>query len=83
MDDKIIKNPELEKTLEDRQQAKAAMSEFKKLDRDAKQQIRSCEEVPPFRVGRFLITQTNTPPRSVSFEAEGGTRLNIKLAGEE
>ena len=83
MDDRIIDNPELEKILDDRQELKYALSEFRKKDKEAKSRIKAIEETPPFRIGRFLITSSTTPPRSVAFDTDGAVRIKIKIAGEE
>lgn len=82
MEDNIIDDPELEKVLEARQEAKEAVGGYRKLDKEAKAKIASIEAETPFRVGRFLISRSTVQAKSVEFETPESVRLNIKLAGE-
>lgn len=83
MDDTILEDAELEKMLEERQELKPAVADFKKADKNVKERIRKIETPTPYRVGRFVISSQPIPAKSVAFEAEAATRITIKLAGEE
>ena len=87
MDDVVVRNAELESLLEERQVKKdankAAAAEYKSADETAKEKLQSLSEVPPYRVGRFIITRNDIAPKSVSFETAPSSRLNIKLVSEE
>jgi len=83
MDDTIVDDPDLEKLLEERQELKVHVSEYRKTDKAAKDKIRSIETPSPYRVGRFVITKLTTESKQVSFESLGGIRFNIKAIGEE
>ncbi len=83
MDDRIVTNPELEKMLEDRQVLKTQAKEYRAADKKTKETINSLNEVPPYRIGRFIISRATVQARNVSFETAEGTRLSIKIAGEE
>ena len=81
MDDKVIQDAELEQLLEDRELAKKAIASYNKIDKDARVKIEAAEIQPPYRIGRFIIAKSKTPPRSVSFETGESTRISIKLLG--
>lgn len=81
MEDKIVNDPELEQMLEDRQELKQAQAEYRKKDKEVKAKLASVET--PCRIGRFFISKSTTPPRSVAFDTSGSVRYSIKLAGEE
>lgn len=83
MDDKIIENPELEKLLEDRQELKGSVSEYRKADKAAKYKILSIATPTPYRVGRFIITKKDVPGKPVAFETADSLRITIKTVGEE
>lgn len=83
LEDVIVKDDELEQILDERQEHKLSVAEFRKLDKEAKAKITILGTPPPFRIGRYIITKTSNPPRSVSFETETSTRINIKKIGEE
>lgn len=83
MDEKVIDDPELEKELEERQELKYSVGEYRKRDKSVKGKLREIKENYPFRVGRFVISKSVNNPRSVSFETSESIRYNIKLAGEE
>ena len=82
MDETRIDDTELEQLLEDREELKENVSKYRKADKEVKAKINTIEAPSPFRIGRFVITRTPTPPRSVSFETDGGLKINIKLLGE-
>lgn len=83
MDDNIVENPELEKLLEERQELKESVSEYKKADKAAKDKIRSIEEPTPYRVGRFIISKQAVPAKSIAFETTEGSRVTIKTISED
>jgi len=83
MDEAIVENPELEKMLEDRQELKQAVAEFRKVDKDVKDRIRSIGTPTPYRVGRFVISKRELSAKSASFETQASVSSTIKLAGEE
>lgn len=79
----IIEDPELEHLLDDRQELKESVSEFRKKDKEAKSKIRTIDKPMPIRVGRYIITKQNMPPRSVAFDTNGSIRITIKHIGDE
>lgn len=83
MDETVIEDAELEKVLEDRQALKESVAQYRKLDKQAKEKLRSIETPTPFRVGRFVISRQVSKPRLVEFQTEEGLRFTIKLAGED
>jgi len=83
MDEKVVEDAELEKMLENRQEQKYAVANYRQVDKEVKEKLRSLETPTPYRIGRFRINKTMTPARSVSFEANESVRFSIKLAGEE
>jgi len=83
MDDRIVTNPALEEMLEDRQLRKMQAAEYRKADKKTKETINDLNEVPPYRIGRFIISRATTQARSVSFETTEGTRLSIKTIDED
>ena len=83
MDEIIIKNPELEKMLEDRQELKTSVTEYNKLNKSVKEAIRSIESPTPYRVGRFVISRHEVKAKEVAFETQASFSFTIKLAGEE
>lgn len=83
MDDTIIDDPELEKMLEERQELKESIKAYNKLNKDVKDKLLTIEAATPYRVGRFIISRSEHPPRQVSFETQGSFSFTIKLAGEE
>ena len=82
MDDNWVKDEDLEKLLEEREELKKSSSSFRKTDKDARAKIANYEEKMPFRCGRFIISSKSVTPRSVEFEITGGSRVNIKTADE-
>lgn len=79
-----IENAELESALEKRQKAKdaakAARAALKVEDEKAKGLIATLDlEGGAIRVGRFVVSQSSVAARSVAFETDPTTRLNISL----
>lgn len=83
MDETIVENPELEKMLEDRQELKQSVAEFRKVDKDVRAKIGSIGTPTPYRVGRFVISKRDISAKAVSFETQASFSFTIKLAGEE
>ena len=83
LDDRIITNPELEKLLEERQERKAQAKEFRAVDKKAKETINALNEVPPYRIGRFVISRETVKAKSVAFETSEGSRVSIKTVDED
>lgn len=83
MDDKIVQDPELEHMLEERQELKQAVSEYRKVDKDVKSRLRSIGTPTPYRVGRFVISKRDVSAKTVSFETQASFSFTIKLAGED
>ncbi len=83
MEDEWIENPELLDLLEKREESKEGAATFRQLDKDAKGQIRGLNLEGERRIGRFVISCKATKGRSVSFETDGGVRVNIKAASED
>lgn len=83
MDEKVIDNPELEKLLEERQEAKELATEFRKADKKVKDEIAKIEILEPIRIGRFVISKKSTEGRHVDFETMPGMRVSIKTKDEE
>lgn len=89
LDERVIEDVELEKALEDREIAKGAAGEARKkyttLDDLAKAKIAelSLEDGDAVRVGRFRVSQTAVEARTVSFETEPTSRLQIAVGKDE
>ena len=83
MEETIIEDADLEKLLDDRQECKSSVAEFRKLDKQAKAKIQTIEKPMPIRIGRYIITKQTMPGRNVSFETNGSIRITIKHIGEE
>lgn len=81
-DEKVIRDPELEQLLDERETAKQATKTYRSLDKEAKAKIAELGDDPPYRVGRFLITKSTVEAKSVSFETDASTRIQIKLFAE-
>jgi hypothetical protein len=82
-----IDNDELEKVLEDREKAKAARGDAQKAYKDADDQakalIRSLDIADaPVRVGRFVVSERQVAGKTVSFETQPTTRVQISLLDE-
>ena len=82
MDDRRVDNTELEQLLEERQELKKNVGEYKSADKKAKKMIASLNEPLPYRIGRFIISEAVIPAKSVSFDTDAGKRINIKTADE-
>ena len=82
MDDRIVKDDELEELLETRQSLKEGISQFRKADQEARKKIGTVTVEMPFRCGRFIIAESMTQPGHVEFDKAGGSRLQIKTADE-
>jgi len=83
LEDKIVTNPDLEALLEDRQLRKAQAKEYRATDKKAKEAINALNEVPPYRIGRFIISRETTKAKSVAFETSEGSRVSIKTIDED
>lgn len=85
MDERVVEDAGLASLLERRLRAADDKAEitatFKAADREAKDAIAKLdlEDGDAIRVGRFRIAKASVPPRSVSFETEGTSRLTIEL----
>jgi len=83
MEEIIIEDEELECILDERQELKLSVSEFRKKDKEAKAKILQIDKPMPIRIGRYIINRQSTPPRSVAFDTNGSIRVTIKHIGEE
>jgi len=83
MEETIIEDEELECILDERQELKLSVSEFRKKDKEAKAKILQIDKPMPIRIGRYIINRQSTPPRSVAFDTNGSIRVTIKHIGEE
>lgn len=83
MEDTIIEDKELLELLERRQSLKVGATNYRKADKEAKGKVSAMQDKMPFRVGRFIIKKQPVSSRSVSFEVNEGTRISIKLIGDE
>jgi len=82
MDDRIVKNEELEQILEERQELKQSTSDYRKIDKKAKDKIAKITTELPYRVGRFIIGKQHIEPKSVAFETGETNRITIKTVDE-
>lgn len=82
MDDRILKDEELENLLEERQELKQSVSDYRKADKKAKAKIATIQTEMPYRVGRFIIGKTVVPEKDVAFTTGESIRINIKTADE-
>jgi len=78
MEDNVVKDDELEKLLEDRQEQKQAASDYRKIDKKAKDKLATVQTPKPFRVGRFIIAEQKVDAKHVEFDSGESTRLSIK-----
>jgi hypothetical protein len=88
-DEQLIEDTRLEAALEERQRRKDSLSAVR-LAYDEACDAANFEieklELPvgaAARVGRFRITRTHVPGRSVSFESKATTRVKIALADDD
>lgn len=85
LDETVVEDTQLEQALEERQRRRVAASELRREFAEADEQAKSAIaklELPAgtaVRVGRFRITRTDVPPRSISFETEAKSRVSIAL----
>jgi hypothetical protein len=82
----VVDDPDLERLLEERLEAKekaaAARKVYAELDEQAKGRVRELElGSSPARCGRFIIGESDVAGRSVAFETEATTRVSIRVAG--
>ena len=63
----MVDNPELEKLLEERQELKQSVSDYRKADKKAKSEIQKVQTPLPFRIGRFIIGKQVMPPQVCCF----------------
>lgn len=82
-----IDNPDLEAALEEREDARQtaskARADFNTLSEKVKALVAITDIADaPVRVGRFVISRRNIAAKSVSFETEATTRLQISLLSE-
>lgn len=83
LDEKIVEDPELEKMLDDRQELKQSVAEYRKVDKDVKSRLGSITTPTPYRIGRFVIDKRDISAKKVEFETQASFSFTIKLAGEE
>jgi hypothetical protein len=93
IDEELIDNQELEKLLEDREQAKGAKNEaarkFTTVDDLTKAKLKELGvsddegETYRYRCGRFVLTASVTEGKSVSFETAPSQRITITPWGTE
>ena len=82
MDDKWVKNPELEALLEKRQELKEGVSAYRKADKEAKEKLKTEQTPVPYRIGRFIINKTEHQFKEVSFSVDASESISIKLSTE-
>lgn len=89
MDEDIVEDEALEAALEEREKRKASAGAVQKLyqaaDELAKAELTrlELEDGDVARVGRFRITKSAIPGRSVTFETKPSSRVRIGLVGED
>lgn len=83
MEETIIEDTELEKLLDERQELKISVAEFRKIDKEAKSKIQQIDKPMPIRIGRYIINRQNVPAKSVTFETDASSRITIKHIGDE
>jgi hypothetical protein len=88
MDEQAITNADLEAALEARLRAKDDVAEVNGVLKSANARVSTLLDAIDFpvdsalRVGRFRITKTHVPGRSVSFETEPSNRIRFALVDE-
>jgi hypothetical protein len=80
MDDKIVSNPELEALLEKREKLKEGQAAYRAVDKEAKEKLLKEPTIPPYRIGRFVISKNIRTPHEVNFTTEAGESISISLA---
>jgi hypothetical protein len=84
-DEKLVEDMALESALEERERRKASLSavraEFKTAHEAAAVEIEKLDlgDQTAVRVGRFRVSRSSVAARSVAFEAEATTRVQITL----
>lgn len=88
LDERIVEDPELEAALEQREAHKRSLGAVRKMYDGAHAAalvvIERLElpDAAPIRVGRFRLERSTTPPRNVTFETKGSSRVRIRLIDE-
>lgn len=88
MDERVVDDKALEAALEKRLRASDDLAEvrgvFKDADTAAKAEIAKLDlsAEAPVRVGRFRITKSEYPARSVTFDTEASSRVRIAVVEE-
>lgn len=89
LDEETVDDKVVEKALEERQRAKEALDPYQREYREAhdaaKDAIKRLElpDGGAVRVGRFRVTKTFRPARSVTFETGSRSDVRIGLADDE
>lgn len=78
MDETIVENPHLLDALQNREDLKQGVANYRKADREAKEMIRNIDSPLPFRCGGFLISRKESPARDVEFHSDAKVRISIK-----
>jgi len=82
MEDRLVSNSELLALLEERETLKEGALAFRNKDKDTKNAIIKLGEEPPYRIGRFIITQKTHQARHVDFDIQAGASVKISRADE-
>lgn len=88
-DEQTIEDAELEAALEERDKRKRSLDAVRKVYDGAHQaalgEIEKLElpEGGAARVGRFRVTRTAVPARSIAFDTKASSRIRIGLVGED
>jgi hypothetical protein len=77
MDDHIYDDPELLRWLDNREELKEYLRQYRQADKKAKERIRTIEAPTPFRVGPYVIDLKKSPGHSVWFETQESARITI------
>lgn len=86
LDEQVIEDADIEAALEEREKRKSSLSAVNKLyqaaDELAKAELTKLElpEGGAARVGRFRVTRSAIPARSVTFDTKASSRIRISLA---
>lgn len=88
MDERVVIDDELEKSLEEREGRRTSLGRSRKLyeasDEKAKGLLQRLTFEPDeaIRIGRFRITKTETKGRDVSFQTKASSRIRITTKDE-
>lgn len=82
MDDRIVQNNDLNQLLEQRETLKVGVSEYRQVDKKTKEFITKLKEVLPFRIGRFIISETKREAKSVAFDVDASCSIRISALEE-